>query len=183
MSDAVQVFCDICSRGVLVFKEPMYKCKNCGKQVCETCFSKDYKVCAECAKPIITEQLIEKRKWEEANKRIQEQQEKERRRVEEEKRRVQAEHEARRFLAEDIERKEKESYEKSIKKSSSNLGIIASIWFVCLFIGMPVIGTFTNSLIYPILFMIIVSIPICVIYINVLSVTKTIAKKYNNKNK
>lgn len=52
MSEGVQVFCDICSRGVLIHKESIYKCKKCGKQVCVDCFDRGFIICKECAKPI-----------------------------------------------------------------------------------------------------------------------------------
>jgi hypothetical protein len=48
----IQVFCDICSRGVLIWKESMYKCQRCGKQVCHTCFDTSLKQCLECARPV-----------------------------------------------------------------------------------------------------------------------------------
>jgi hypothetical protein len=47
----IQVFCDICSRGVLVWRESMYKCPKCGKQVCHTCFHPPHKMCVECSRP------------------------------------------------------------------------------------------------------------------------------------
>jgi len=47
----IQVFCDQCSRGVLVWKESMYKCQRCGRQVCHSCFDATFRQCVECAKP------------------------------------------------------------------------------------------------------------------------------------
>lgn len=47
----VQVFCDICSRGVLVWKESMYRCPGCGKQVCADCFDRKHRKCHACCAP------------------------------------------------------------------------------------------------------------------------------------
>jgi hypothetical protein len=47
----IQVFCDICSRGVLVWRESMYKCPDCGKQVCHACFHSPHRQCVECSRP------------------------------------------------------------------------------------------------------------------------------------
>ncbi|MCK5116888.1 MAG: hypothetical protein KAR44_09830 [Candidatus Aegiribacteria sp.] len=46
----VQIFCDICSKGVLVHKSSMYKCRVCGKQVCNSCWVSKYNKCRLCAK-------------------------------------------------------------------------------------------------------------------------------------
>jgi len=48
----IQVFCDECSRGVLVWKESMYKCTRCGRQVCQNCFDTSLKQCIECCRPV-----------------------------------------------------------------------------------------------------------------------------------
>lgn len=47
----VQVFCDICSRGVLVWKESMYRCPACSRQVCAECFDRNLRKCAVCGAP------------------------------------------------------------------------------------------------------------------------------------
>jgi hypothetical protein len=47
----IQVFCDICSRGVLVWRESMYKCPDCGKQVCSGCFDGPHRQCMDCSRP------------------------------------------------------------------------------------------------------------------------------------
>jgi hypothetical protein len=47
----IQVFCDVCSRGVLVWKESMYRCPACGKQVCVDCFDRNLRKCHACAGP------------------------------------------------------------------------------------------------------------------------------------
>lgn len=47
----IQVFCDICSRGVLVWRESMYKCPDCGKQVCSSCFDSAHRQCMDCSRP------------------------------------------------------------------------------------------------------------------------------------
>jgi uncharacterized membrane protein YvbJ len=48
----IQVFCDECSRGVLVWKESMYKCTRCGRQVCQNCFDISLRQCIECCRPV-----------------------------------------------------------------------------------------------------------------------------------
>ncbi len=48
----IQVFCDICSRGVLVWRESMYKCPTCGKQVCFGCFDTSHRQCVDCSRPV-----------------------------------------------------------------------------------------------------------------------------------
>ena len=45
-----QIFCPICSRGVLVENESMYKCKLCNRVVCRPCFDKEHRLCVECNK-------------------------------------------------------------------------------------------------------------------------------------
>ena len=47
----IQVFCDCCSRGVMVWKESMFKCQKCGRQVCASCFNRMMKECASCTNP------------------------------------------------------------------------------------------------------------------------------------
>lgn len=47
----IQVFCDICARGVLVWKESMYRCPVCGRQVCVECFDRSLRKCAVCGAP------------------------------------------------------------------------------------------------------------------------------------
>lgn len=47
----IQVFCDHCSRGVMVWKESMYKCQKCGRQVCASCFNRSLRECAACTTP------------------------------------------------------------------------------------------------------------------------------------
>lgn len=49
IQEAVQVFCQICSRGVIVRNESMFKCKACGREVCRACFSREERLCIECA--------------------------------------------------------------------------------------------------------------------------------------
>lgn len=49
IQDAVQIFCPICSKGVIVRNESMYKCKKCGKEVCQICFDRQVRLCVECA--------------------------------------------------------------------------------------------------------------------------------------
>jgi hypothetical protein len=44
----VQVFCQICSRGVIVRNESMCKCKACGREVCRACFDREERQCIEC---------------------------------------------------------------------------------------------------------------------------------------
>jgi hypothetical protein len=43
-----QVFCDVCSRGVTLNWEHIYRCRLCGKHVCIECFRPELKLCAEC---------------------------------------------------------------------------------------------------------------------------------------
>jgi hypothetical protein len=56
----IQVFCDGCSRGVLVWRESMYKCTECGKQVCHACFDTSRKQCIECSRPAAEAALRDK---------------------------------------------------------------------------------------------------------------------------
>ena len=48
IQEAVQVFCPICSRGVLVRNESMYRCPRCDRQVCRPCFDKEHRLCVDC---------------------------------------------------------------------------------------------------------------------------------------
>lgn len=48
IQEVVQVFCQICSRGVIVRNESMFKCKACGREVCRTCFDREERQCVEC---------------------------------------------------------------------------------------------------------------------------------------
>lgn len=48
IQDGIQVFCSICSRGVIVRNESMFKCKWCGREVCRTCFDREGRACVEC---------------------------------------------------------------------------------------------------------------------------------------
>ena len=50
IQEVIQVFCSICSRGVLVRNESMYKCKQCGQEVCRSCFDREQRLCVECVK-------------------------------------------------------------------------------------------------------------------------------------
>jgi len=50
IQEVIQVFCSICSRGVLVRNESMYKCKQCGLEVCRSCFDKEHRLCVECVR-------------------------------------------------------------------------------------------------------------------------------------
>lgn len=52
IQEAVQVFCPICSRGVLVRNESMYRCPRCDRQVCRPCFDKEHRLCVECCGPL-----------------------------------------------------------------------------------------------------------------------------------
>jgi hypothetical protein len=56
----IQVFCDGCSRGVLVWRESMYKCTKCGKQVCHACFDTSRRQCIECSRPAAEAALRDK---------------------------------------------------------------------------------------------------------------------------
>lgn len=49
IQEVIQIFCPICSKGVLVRNESMYKCKKCGKEVCQICFDRQVRLCVECA--------------------------------------------------------------------------------------------------------------------------------------
>jgi hypothetical protein len=49
INEVIQIFCPICSKGVLVRNESMYKCKKCGKEVCQICFDRQVRLCVECA--------------------------------------------------------------------------------------------------------------------------------------
>lgn len=49
IQEVIQIFCPICSRGVIVRNESMYKCKKCGKEVCQICFDRQVRLCVECA--------------------------------------------------------------------------------------------------------------------------------------
>jgi hypothetical protein len=49
VQDVIQIFCHICSRGVIVRNESMFKCKKCGKEVCQVCFDRQVRLCVECA--------------------------------------------------------------------------------------------------------------------------------------
>ncbi|MDP2807084.1 MAG: hypothetical protein Q8O74_02970 [bacterium] len=49
IQEAIQIFCPICSKGILVRNESMYKCKKCGKEVCQICFDRQVRLCVECA--------------------------------------------------------------------------------------------------------------------------------------
>jgi hypothetical protein len=48
IQEAIQVFCPICARGVIVRNESMFKCKRCGREVCRACFDRDERQCLEC---------------------------------------------------------------------------------------------------------------------------------------
>jgi hypothetical protein len=48
VQDVIQIFCHICSRGVIVRNESMFKCKKCGKEVCQVCFDRQARLCVEC---------------------------------------------------------------------------------------------------------------------------------------
>jgi hypothetical protein len=79
MVDNPQVFCDVCHRGVLINKESLFKCVNCGRQVCITCWDGGYKMCSICSKPYrLEEQKVsaEKAKADEEKKIFKLQQEK-----------------------------------------------------------------------------------------------------------
>ncbi|GEM_PF-1559909 len=52
IQEAVQVFCPICARGVIVRNESMYKCPACERQVCRPCFDKEHRLCVECCGPM-----------------------------------------------------------------------------------------------------------------------------------
>jgi len=43
-----QVFCDVCSRGVTLNWEHIYRCRGCGRVVCKDCFRPELKLCSEC---------------------------------------------------------------------------------------------------------------------------------------
>jgi hypothetical protein len=49
IQEVIQIFCPICSKGVIVRNESMYKCKKCGKEVCQICFDRQVRLCVECA--------------------------------------------------------------------------------------------------------------------------------------
>ena len=49
IQEVIQIFCPICSKGILVRNESMYKCKKCGKEVCQICFDRQVRLCVECA--------------------------------------------------------------------------------------------------------------------------------------
>jgi hypothetical protein len=49
IQEVIQIFCPICSKGILVRNESMYKCKKCGKEVCQICFDRQARLCVECA--------------------------------------------------------------------------------------------------------------------------------------
>ncbi len=55
IQEVIQVFCSICSRGVLVRNESMYKCKKCGREICRGCFDKEHRLCLECVKEAMPE--------------------------------------------------------------------------------------------------------------------------------
>ena len=55
IQEVIQVFCSICSRGVLVRNESMYKCKKCGREICRGCFDKEHRLCLECVKETMPE--------------------------------------------------------------------------------------------------------------------------------
>lgn len=55
IQEVIQIFCSICSRGVLVRNESMYKCKKCGREVCRGCFDKEHRLCLECVEETIPE--------------------------------------------------------------------------------------------------------------------------------
>lgn len=48
IQEAVQIFCPICARGVLVRNESMYKCPQCEREVCRPCFDKEHRQCVDC---------------------------------------------------------------------------------------------------------------------------------------
>ncbi len=42
------VFCDVCSRGVMLNWEHIYRCRLCSKHVCRDCFDAELKLCIDC---------------------------------------------------------------------------------------------------------------------------------------
>jgi hypothetical protein len=48
IQEVIQVFCPICSRGVIVRNESMFRCKQCGRDVCRSCFDREERFCIEC---------------------------------------------------------------------------------------------------------------------------------------
>lgn len=51
-----QHFCDICSRGVILRREPVFKCRGCGRIVCRDCFNSPMRLCEECFASAIEEE-------------------------------------------------------------------------------------------------------------------------------
>ena len=51
--EAIQVFCPICARGVLIRNESMYKCPRCQREVCRPCFDKEHRLCVDCCGPLL----------------------------------------------------------------------------------------------------------------------------------
>jgi hypothetical protein len=43
-----QVFCDVCSRGVTLNWEHIYRCRACSRHTCKECFRPELKLCSEC---------------------------------------------------------------------------------------------------------------------------------------
>lgn len=56
MTGLEQVFCEVCSRGVLISREPVYKCRQCGKVVCRDCFHSPLRQCEDCYVASLEEQ-------------------------------------------------------------------------------------------------------------------------------
>ncbi|MDM7993542.1 MAG: hypothetical protein QUS11_09525 [Candidatus Fermentibacter sp.] len=56
MAALEQLFCEVCSRGVILGRESVYKCAVCGKIVCRDCFHTPQKQCDECFAAFLEEQ-------------------------------------------------------------------------------------------------------------------------------
>ncbi len=51
-----QQFCEVCSRGVILSRESLFKCIQCGKVVCRNCFHAQQKQCDDCYAVFLEEQ-------------------------------------------------------------------------------------------------------------------------------
>lgn len=56
MAALEQQFCEVCSRGVILGRESVYKCAGCGKIVCRDCFHPQQRQCDECFATSLEEQ-------------------------------------------------------------------------------------------------------------------------------
>ena len=62
IQEVIQIFCPICSKGILVRNESMYKCKKCSKEVCLVCFDRPARLCVECSTETKSESEHSRRK-------------------------------------------------------------------------------------------------------------------------